>query len=122
MGAGNIYQAGEALIQLIREKGLADDYKNNRIGIILGGPSREAEVSRRTGTAVDEALRSLGYQTTVIEYDPPHIVEQVRGQNRCGISGSSWEIRGRRYDSGRFGTFGHPLYRLGRHGKRCHHG
>lgn len=53
--------------------------KNNRIGIILGGPSREAEVSRRTGTAVDEALRSLGYQTTVIEYDPPHIVEQVRG-------------------------------------------
>ena len=27
MGAGNIYQAGEALIQLIREKGLADDYK-----------------------------------------------------------------------------------------------
>lgn len=52
--------------------------KDKRIGVVMGGPSREAEVSRRTGKAVAEALRSLGYQVAEVEYDPPRLAEQLR--------------------------------------------
>lgn len=52
--------------------------KDKTIGVIMGGPSREAEVSRRTGKAVAEALRSLGYAVVEIEYDPPRLAEQLR--------------------------------------------
>lgn len=52
--------------------------KNNRIGVLMGGPSREREVSRNTGHAVEEALRSLGYQTVPIEYEPARLVEQLK--------------------------------------------
>ena len=52
--------------------------KNNRIGVIAGGPSREAEVSRRTGDAVAWALKSLGYEAILLEYDPSHLAEQLK--------------------------------------------
>ena len=52
--------------------------KNNRIGVLMGGPSREKEVSRNTGHAVEEALRSIGYQTVPIEYEPARLVEQLK--------------------------------------------
>lgn len=46
MGAGNIYTAGEKLIELIKEKGIASDYKNSKIVVLMGGPSTEAEISK----------------------------------------------------------------------------
>lgn len=55
--------------------------KNDRIGILMGGPSREQEVSRNTGRAIHEALQSLGYQTVLIEYKPDHVIEQLKEQN-----------------------------------------
>ena len=39
-----------------------------RIGVLLGGPSAEREVSLSTGTAVAKALRDRGF--TVVEIDP----------------------------------------------------
>lgn len=47
MGAGNIYTAGEKLIELIKEKGIASDYKNSKIVVLMGGPSTEAEISKK---------------------------------------------------------------------------
>ena len=44
----------------------------------MGGPSREAEVSRSTGKAILEALTSIGYQAIPLEYDPHHVVEQLK--------------------------------------------
>lgn len=52
--------------------------KNNRIAILMGGPSREAEVSRATGRAVHDALQSLGYDTVLLEYDPPRVAAQLK--------------------------------------------
>lgn len=52
--------------------------KNNTVGILLGGPSRECEVSRRTGTAIAKALSSLGYKTAVIEYEPAKIFDAIK--------------------------------------------
>ena len=35
--------------------------KNSIIGVLMGGVSGEAEISRATGKAIAEALSSLGY-------------------------------------------------------------
>lgn len=51
--------------------------KKKRITVIMGGPSSEAEVSRRTGGAIAEALRSKGYDVTELELEPKRIVEQL---------------------------------------------
>ncbi len=45
-------------------------FTNARVGVLLGGVSREREVSLKTGSAVIEALTSLGH--TVVEIDPSH--------------------------------------------------
>ena len=52
--------------------------KESRIVVLMGGPSREAEVSRNTGKAILEALTSIGYQAISMEYDPHHVVEQLK--------------------------------------------
>ncbi len=52
--------------------------KDNLVGVIVGGPSREANVSRSTGKAVYNALKSLGYQVVLIEYDPPNLAGQLQ--------------------------------------------
>ena len=44
----------------------------------MGGPSTEAEVSRNTGTAIAEALASIGYHVIPMEYDPHHVVENLK--------------------------------------------
>lgn len=51
--------------------------KDNTIGVVMGGPSREAEVSRKTGGAIAKALSGLGYHAVSIEYDPPHACRQL---------------------------------------------
>ena len=35
--------------------------KDRKIIVLMGSPSKEAEVSRRTGAAIAEALESKGY-------------------------------------------------------------
>ena len=52
--------------------------KNSIIGVLMGGVSGEAEISRATGKAIAEALSSLGYHVVPMEYDPHHVVEQLR--------------------------------------------
>lgn len=52
--------------------------KDKQIIVLVGGPSKEAEVSRRTGGAIAEALISMGYQTKVLELRPETMVEDIR--------------------------------------------
>lgn len=49
----------------------------SRICVLCGGPSREAEVSRRTGQAVYNALSSLGYHADLLEYEPALVGEEL---------------------------------------------
>ena len=51
---------------------------DQKIVVVMGGPSSEAEVSRRTGTAVLEALKSKGANAVGPEFDPVNFVEQVK--------------------------------------------
>ena len=41
--------------------------KDKKIIVLMGGPSKEAEVSRRTGAAIAEALESKGYNAQTLE-------------------------------------------------------
>lgn len=66
--------------------------KNSRIGVLMGGPSREAAVSRRTGQSVAEALTSLGYHTVSIEYDPLRVVSQLQ---QAGVDAVFIALHGR---------------------------
>lgn len=45
-------------------------FQNARVGVLMGGVSRERDVSLKTGQAVSAALESLGH--TVIQIDPSH--------------------------------------------------
>ncbi len=42
-------------------------FRNKKIGVILGGPSAEREISRTSGREVVKALRMKGYRVTPIE-------------------------------------------------------
>ncbi len=46
------------------------DVKLGQIGVLLGGVSREREVSLNTGTAVASALSEAGYNVTTIDWQP----------------------------------------------------
>ncbi|HCR86221.1 MAG TPA: D-alanine--D-alanine ligase [Alphaproteobacteria bacterium] len=54
--------------------------KNKKIAIVYGGPSSEAEVSKRTSFAVFNALKGLGYQVEEIEFSRD-IPFQLRQKN-----------------------------------------
>ena len=47
-----------------------EDMKGKKIAVVVGGPSTEAEVSRRTGAAIAEALKKKGYAIETIELVP----------------------------------------------------
>ncbi len=53
---------------------------SDRIGVLCGGPSREREISLRSGRAVHEALRSLGLPSVLVplSQDPALIPEEIR--------------------------------------------
>lgn len=51
--------------------------KNDRVAVVMGGPSREAEVSRNTGRAIAEALSTVGYNVIPMEYDPEQIARAL---------------------------------------------
>ena len=56
-----------------------------RIGVLCGGPSREREISLRSGQAVHEALLSLGLESikVTLSQDPERIADEIRA---AGIS------------------------------------
>jgi D-alanine-D-alanine ligase len=55
-------------------------WKNATVALLLGGPSSEREVSLKTGAAIAQALRALGY--TIVEIDPtPDVAAQLRAAN-----------------------------------------
>ena len=49
-----------------------------KVVVVMGGPSSEAEVSRRTGAAVLEALASKGINAEGLEFEPVNFVEQIK--------------------------------------------
>lgn len=44
-----------------------------RVGVLMGGPSREAEVSRRSGAAIVEGLRRQGFEVVALPFDKPEL-------------------------------------------------
>ena len=42
--------------------------KNKKILVVFGGPSSEAEVSKRTANGIFKALQNLGYKTELLEF------------------------------------------------------
>ncbi len=51
--------------------------KDKRIAVVMGGPSTEAEVSRRTGAAILAALQEKGYDAVGIELEPKNLLAQL---------------------------------------------
>jgi len=49
-----------------------------RIGVLMGGPSAEREVSLNTGRAILQGLQEKGYQAVGIDLDPPRFFEQMK--------------------------------------------
>lgn len=52
-----------------------------KIVVVMGGTSTEAEVSRRTGTAILTALQSKGYPAEGLELNPTTFAEDIRKSN-----------------------------------------
>lgn len=51
--------------------------KKDKIVVLLGGPSTEAEVSRRTGNAIASALDVAGYEVETLEFSPKEIMADL---------------------------------------------
>ena len=49
-----------------------------KIVVVMGGPSTEAEVSRRSGTAILNALKSKGYNAEGMELVPETFPQQIK--------------------------------------------
>ena len=58
MGAGNIYQTGERIVERLTQHSLEVIHmQRKKIGVLMGGPSAEREVSLNTGKAIVAALQ-----------------------------------------------------------------
>ena len=82
MGAGNILEVGEALVAQLRAgtAGTAGITESDAhpIVVVMGGPSSEAEVSRRSGGAILQALLSKGYPAVGMELNPATFAEEIQ--------------------------------------------
>ena len=78
MGAGDIFKTGEELLELLKEG------RRKKIIVVCGGPSTEAEVSRRTGKAVVDALKSKNYNVELLELNPMTFAATISEKN-CSI-------------------------------------
>ena len=78
MGAGDIYKTGEELLESLK------DWSGKKIIVVCGGTSTEAEVSRRTGKAIYEALLSKHYNAELLELNPQTFANTIREKN-CAI-------------------------------------
>ena len=78
MGAGDIYKTGEELLEQLK------DWTGKKIVVVCGGTSTEAEVSRRTGKAIYDALQSKNYNVELLELNPQTFAATIREKN-CTI-------------------------------------
>ena len=79
MGAGDIYKTGDELVELLKQR-----RQQSKIVVVMGGTSTEAEVSRRTGTAIFNALKSKNYSVETMELNPQTFAADIKNSN-CGI-------------------------------------
>ncbi|SDG38937.1 D-alanine-D-alanine ligase/UDP-N-acetylmuramate--alanine ligase [Selenomonas sp. WCT3] len=56
----------------------------DKIVVVMGGTSTEAEISRQTGTAILKALQSKGYNAEGMELNPTTFAEDIR-KSGCAI-------------------------------------
>ena len=56
----------------------------DKIVVVMGGPSTEAEISRQTGAAILKALQSKGYNAEGMELNPPTFAEDIK-KSGCAI-------------------------------------
>ncbi len=49
-----------------------------RVTVVMGGPSSEAEISRLTGNAILKALREKGYEAQPLELDPKNLAQDLK--------------------------------------------
>src|SRR5574344_299128 len=52
--------------------------KNTKIAVVMGGPSKERDISFMTGNAILEALKSKGYNAVAIDLDPKNFANQLQ--------------------------------------------
>ncbi len=78
MGAGDIFKTGEELLAMLKQE------SRRKIVVVCGGPSTEAEVSRRTGKAIVDALKSKNYNVELLELVPQTFAQTIREKN-CSI-------------------------------------
>ena len=76
MGAGNILEVGEALVERLKDGTAGAD--EPPIVVVMGGPSTEAEVSRRSGGAILQALTAKGYPAVGLELNPPDFAAEIQ--------------------------------------------
>ena len=79
MGAGNILEVGETLVEQLKN-GTAGAGERP-IVVVMGGTSTEAEVSRRSGAAILEALRAKDYPAIGMELVPTTFAEEIQKLN-----------------------------------------
>ena len=78
MGAGDIFKTGEELLDLLKEN------RRKKIIVVCGGTSTEAEVSRRTGKAIVDALKLKNYNVELMELNPQNFAATIRATD-CSI-------------------------------------
>lgn len=76
MGAGNINTYGPKLLSEMKSK-----MKQEKIIVLLGGPSTEAAISRKTGGAIANALQNGGYDAVTLEFNPQTVLEDIKKLN-----------------------------------------
>jgi len=82
MGAGNIYTVGERIIERLANNSLGGiKLQRKKIGVLMGGPSAEREVSLNTGKAIVAALQEKNFNVEGIDLDPAHFIEQLKEHN-----------------------------------------
>ena len=76
MGAGNILEVGEALVEQLKNGTAGSD--EPPVVVVMGGSSTEAEVSRRSGGQILQALLSKGYPAVGMELNPSTFAEEIQ--------------------------------------------
>jgi D-alanine-D-alanine ligase len=56
---------------------------NERVAVVMGGPSKEREISFMTGNAIVQALQEKGYDVVAIDLEPGYLVRQLEA---CGAT------------------------------------
>jgi len=76
VGAGDGYRIAENLVKAL--EGARAMNKDTKIAVVMGGPSKEREISFMTGNAILDALKSKGYNAVAIDLDPKNFANQLQ--------------------------------------------